>query len=70
MTNSIVISFDWSESPGEVIDGLATSLDKFESPQIRQIEDTGGDNYVAVIGERPVTEDDASRAFMEWLRGS
>jgi hypothetical protein len=50
------LSWDWKESPGEVIEELTPVLKKLGV--ILEVHDTGSDSYVCSVGTRAATEEE------------
>ncbi len=63
-----VLSWDWAEQPD-----MAALADIIRDPSggtvyLREVEDTGSDQYAVVVSTEPVDEEQARRVYLEWLR--
>lgn len=63
-----VLSWDGAEQPdmaalADIIRDVSNG-----TVHLREVEDTGSDQYAVVVFTEPVDEEQAQRVYLEWLR--
>ncbi len=63
-----VLSWDWAEQPN--MTALADIIRDVSggTVHLREVEDTGSDQYAVVVSTEPVDEEQARRVYLDWLR--